>query len=277
MKFFVFLSLASFLVFTSCDTGDAVTGDEETTSSQDNDFSDSEFSRMASHFDAQARVDPDLYGKTGKSLFCPNADVVGTKTGTDTYSLEIDFGTNCSCLDGRARSGKLSAQINGKWLLPGASMEITPANYSVKGLNGTTYSVTFDKTITINQPKNGNFNFTTTTANAVFTPPSGGAFSWEATYTTEWIGGQTTLTDPTDNIYSITGSGNGNASNDVNYTVSIAKALIIKGDCAYVAEGVLELTPDGKQTRSLDYGDRNTCDNKATFSVGGFSQAITLR
>ena len=276
IRFLACAALVSTVALTSCDTGE-ITGDEDTVSSQENDFADSEFSRMSSHFDIQARLDPDLSGKTGKSVFCPNADVTGTKTGTNTYSLTIDFGTGCDCADGRTRAGKLSGTLSGKWPLPGTTLEITPTNYSVTALNGTTYSVAFDRTVTIN-PVNaaGNFSYTDVTTNGVFASAAKGTFSWEGTHTVEWIKGDETLLDPTDNEYSITGQAQGSASNDITYTAEIATPLIVKYGCAYITSGVLEVTPDGLSTRSLDYGT-GTCDNKATFSVGGFSSVITLR
>lgn len=267
--------MAASLAFAGCDTTDQVTGDEETQSAADNSFADSEFSRMTSSVDIQARLDPDLAGKTAKSVFCPNADVIGTNNGDGTYSLVLDFGAGCNCVDGRTRYGKLTTNITGKWSATGTTATITPTDYKVKGLDGTLYSVSFNKTITVNQLNGaGNYNYTTDVRNAIFTSTKGTA-SWEAQHTTEWIGGQSTLFDATDNVYSITGAGQGNASNNVNYTVNITKPLIVKANCSYITEGVIEVKPDGRQTRTIDYGN-GSCDANATFSVGGFSKSLVL-
>lgn len=259
----------------SCDSSDKVTGDEETQSTLDNNLADTEFSRMTSSIDIQARLDPDLAGKTAKSVFCPDADVVGLNNGDGTYSLVIDFGSGCNCADGRTRYGKISGNISGKWGEAGTQAVISPQNYKVKALDGTVYSVAFTKTISVNQPNAaGNYSYTTNVSNAVFTSSKGTA-TWEGQHTTEWIGGQNTLFDASDNVYSITGSGQGNASNNVNYSVSITKPLIVKANCAYITQGTIEIKPDGRQTRIIDYGT-GSCDAVATFSVGGFSKSLAL-
>ena len=53
------------------------------------------------------------------------------------------------------------------------------------------------------------------------------------------------------------------------------KKLILDWGCRYITEGTLELTPDGLDTRSIDYGT-GVCDAQATVSINNRDYNATL-
>jgi len=80
----------------------------------------------------------------------------------------------------------------------------------------------------------------------------------------------------TDDVYEITGDGNGTTRNDIDYTLEISTPLRVQLDCRWITEGIITLTPEGYQDRVLDYGD-GECDNKARVTIGEYDETITLR
>jgi hypothetical protein len=91
--------------------------------------------------------------------------------------------------------------------------------------------------------------------------------------TAEWIAGFET-TGNSDNIYYLTGSGK-IVFNDTTYLKAITSPLLFEGTCEYIKSGVVEITKNGS-TAIIDYGD-GTCDNKATVTIDGTTEEISLR
>jgi len=79
-----------------------------------------------------------------------------------------------------------------------------------------------------------------------------------------------------DDQYYIRGSANGTGFEGTAFSVNITTRLWVALDCAYIKEGVFELTPTGKPTRVFDYGN-GTCDDDATLTVNNTTFPIKLR
>lgn len=270
---FLLASLAV-LAFSSCGT-DPIAADKEIQSSIDHAFVQSEFSNLQNIIDVEAQLSDDL-NKTGslQGYFCSCSTVGVVQNSTNNYTMTIDYGSGCVCLDGRRRAGKLIAVFNGKWNVNGTSVTITPEDYQVTGLNGKTYDFSFTHTITrtgINSA--GHLVLAVVVKDAVLTS-SDGTIRWESTRNVAWTQG---ILDgnPTTNVYEITGSASGTSSNNVSFTVTIDEPLVIKATCPHIVQGVLSLTPAGRLTRTLDYGN-GACDNEALLVIDTFSRTITL-
>ena len=69
---------------------------------------------------------------------------------------------------------------------------------------------------------------------------------------------------------------NGVNRNGKAYDIKITKPLIKRFGCSYIESGIVELTPEGLSTRTIDYGD-GTCDNKAKLTINGNSFDFTLK
>ena len=102
--------------------------------------------------------------------------------------------------------------------------------------------------------------------------------SWTSSRIRTWVSGYTTLGMGgwNDDQYTITGTASGTNFEGNSFTVNITSPIHIDYSCRWIAQGIMELTPTGKATRTLDFGN-GTCDNLATVTVNGQTFTITLR
>lgn len=191
----------------------------------------------------------------------------------------IDFGSsNCLCSDLRYRRGSVTIHFTGAYRDSGTVITHTFDNYFVGKNTTNMFKVTGSKTVT-NMGRN-------TSGNLVFkievdghlTNSANATMNWLSTRYREWIAGESTtgLTGWTDDVYRITGSASGVNFEGTSYTANISSALEIALDCRYIRRGVFELTPSGKPTRKLDFGNGD-CDSLATITVNGTTFDVVLR
>ncbi|MEM6264291.1 MAG: hypothetical protein AAGI38_17390 [Bacteroidota bacterium] len=271
LNFFLILLLLTGSFFVGCER---LRLDKDTQSSIDNSFAESEFSAIQRTFDLEGQQDESVK-KNNSGYFCACSQISVSEIADSTYQMVIDYGSGCTCLDGRTRAGKLTGIFYGQWKNDGSYVDITPENYRITLLNGEAYDFSFSKKISkLGPDSDGNPTFRTEVKNAVLTGDDG-TVRWNSTRTTKWVEGVGDL-NPSTNVYLVSGGATGTNRKGVDFEVEILEPLRIEMDCPNVTQGVLELTPDEKETRSLDYGD-GTCDRRATFSVGNFTTEITLR
>ena len=181
---------------------------------------------------------------------------------------------NCACneIDGRKRRGTVRIAYTGAYQDVGSVITVTHDNYYVNNnkLEGT-------KTITNKGDTDGDTHteHEIKIQNGKITFTDNTFITWESTRTREWVAGESTSTVLTDDAYEISGNGNGLNRNGQSYTLNITSPLYISMDCYYIKSGRIELTPNGKTTRVIDYGN-GTCDNKLTVSIGSFSAEVTI-
>ncbi|RMG79935.1 MAG: hypothetical protein D6707_07290 [Bacteroidetes bacterium] len=209
----------------------------------------------------------------------------------DTFpkTLTVDFGTSgCVGKDGKTRKGKIKATYTGRFKIAGNSITITTENYSVDD-----YLVDATKTVT-NQGKNSaGHTYHTITEQATITTPDGKTITWSSNRQREWIEGEDTwlwklnsdstwtwvgLSGIFDDVWEITGNGEGTNRDGIDFTVNITTPLHIRW-CNYVPEitqGVIEAQPDGLKKRTIDYGN-DQCDNEAVVTIGKKQKTIQLK
>lgn len=185
--------------------------------------------------------------------------------------LTIDFGTvNCLCADGRNRRGKIIVTYTGRYFETGAVKTMNFDNFyrNDNKLEGT-------RTITNNGLDNqGRMNWTINAQNMKITKSNGKVHTWNSVRTRTMIAGYDTQIW-TDDVYEITGSASGINANGLNYKANITKALHRAMNCRWIDSGTIEITPEGKNTRTVDFGN-GTCDDQATVSVKKRTRNITL-
>ncbi len=191
-------------------------------------------------------------------------------TTTSVKKIIIDFGTsNCTCLDGRNRRGKIISTFTGKYRDAGTVITHTFENYFVDDneVKGT-------KTVT----NIGNYTYDIKVTGSIILNSNAGTITWNSERQRVWKEGYNTWV-LNDDVYEITGSASGTNANGKNYSVTITKPLIRKlklGCIRNFIEGTLEIEVDGGRTRTLDYGD-GTCDNLGTLTIGKRTYTINLR
>jgi len=186
-------------------------------------------------------------------------------------SLVIDFGTvNCLCGDGRNRRGKILVTYTGKYFETGAVKTMVFDNFyrNDNKIEGT-------RTITNNGlDDKGRMNWTINAQNMKITKANGNVHTCNSIRTRTLLAGNDTKTW-TDDVYEITGSANGVNAKGFNYTANIATPLHRAMSCRWIDSGTIEITPEGKATRTIDFGSGN-CDDQANVSVKKRTRNITL-
>lgn len=253
-----FIGLA--LSFASCKKDSTDSIDVETQSSSDNYLADHQINDELKQVD-EAAANNNL-GKAG-----PTVTIDSTST---PKVMTIDYGTGTICNDGKLRSGKLIVTWTGRYREVGTVITITTNNFYQNGnqIEGT-------KTVTNNgRNTNGNLNYSISVSSSRIRTVDGKSRTWNSTRNREWVAGENTLT-PTDDVYLITGTANGINANGLSYTANITQALRFDLSCQYrLTAGEIELTPQGKQVRIINYGTGG-CDNSFTVKIGNKTITIT--
>lgn len=185
--------------------------------------------------------------------------------------LIIDFGSsNCLCADGRNRRGKIIVNYTGRYFEIGAVKTMNFENFfrNDNQLEGT-------RTITNNGlDAQGRMNWTIKAENMKITKSNGKVHTWNSVRTRTMLSGNETKTW-IDDVYEITGAASGVNANGLNYTANITKPLHRAMSCRWIDSGTIEITPEGRALRTVDFGNGN-CDDQATVSVRKKTRNITL-
>lgn len=220
---------------------------------------------VESYFNDILRLSDETAGDNGlRGIQASCIDTVIIDTLASPHTMLIDLGpTNCTGLDGRQRRGQLFVTFTGRYRDAGTVITITPQGFHVND-----HLVQGTKTVT-NLGLNGDGHpFFSVDVDGTVTAPGG---AWTSSYqgqrTRTWTQGSAT---PSlfDDVYAITGSGTGVNRNGIPYTVSITAPLIVELDCPYITQGQLEITPDQRPTRYVDFGN-GVCDATITVTVNG--------
>ena len=270
--------VCSALLFTACKK-DSTATDSDVESAQDNALAESSFNDVTTITD-QAAYSGSVNMRVAGSSSADKEDgslgsgcaTVSVDTLSNPHIITVDFGaTNCLCNDGRYRRGKIIASFTGRYKDAGTIISISFSNYFVNNnqLTGT-------KKITNNGPNAaGNLVYTIEVNGSVIKANGAGTATWVSTRQREWIAGASTPLVLSDDVYSITGTASGTTAGGKSYTINITKALVRKMSCRWFESGVLDVTPQGKPTRTLDYGATG-CDANATVTILGHTFPIVL-
>lgn len=206
-----------------------------------------------------------------ESSACATVTVAPYDTITYPKTVTIDFGpVNCLGLDDRYRRGKIIIQLSGKYKTAGSVATITTEGYYVSD-----YGITGTHSITNNGlDADGHLGFTLQATGCTITTPSSSSLTWESTRNYKWLEGDATLT-VYDDVYTITGAGNGINSEGDAYTVAITSSLLRDMSCKWFKSGAIQVSNAGGGEMLLDFGS-GTCDNAATVTIAGETYNINL-
>lgn len=202
----------------------------------------------------------------GSLKSCATVTLLDT-AGAFPNTVTVDFGTGCVGTDGRSRSGSLTATYTGRWRDAGTVVTITTTDYRVNG-----YAVSGTITITNNGlNSSSNLNYTVAVADGQIIDPNSNTTQWNGSTNYEMVAGAATdfashgISGITDDIYHITGSANGVNRNGTPYTTVITEHLVRDLSCKWITDGVIELTPQNGDVRTLNFGD-GACDANVSFT-----------
>ncbi|MEZ5013280.1 MAG: hypothetical protein R2794_03240 [Chitinophagales bacterium] len=206
---------------------------------------------------------------------CPTVTFSET-IGVYPNTMTIDFSGSCIGFLGAERAGKLIATFTGPYKDAGTVITITPVAYKLNGnkVQGT-------KTVTnTGMNADGHLVYDVQVTDGVITLVTGETITWNSSRTREWLEGQDT-DDILDDVYAISdGAAIDYAAEGVNrngehFVAHIVDPLIKRMDCRWITQGIMEVTPDGYLTRSVDFGT-GECDNHALVTIGDFAISVIL-
>lgn len=213
--------------------------------------------------------------KTGDNLgnykTASNCATVTHDTLSSPKLITVDFGTtNCLCNDGRYRRGKVLVSYTGKYKDSGSVRTITFDNYYVNN-----NKVLGSRTVSnMGHNANNQTYFNIAVNGLIIKANTLDSVIWNSNRVRTWIQGEGTPTWA-DDVYEITGSGNGQRANGNTWTMNIIQPLVRDLSCNWISAGTMELQPTGKALRTIDFGN-GACDNEATVTINGNVYTITM-
>lgn len=188
--------------------------------------------------------------------------------------FEFNF-TNCSAtnFDGVSRSGKITVKFLGRPKIANSKTIIKLQNYVVTKATGS-INYACDSIVATTLPSTATTRgFNVDIVNGLCTGDN-----WTIKYSsskTITINNSSTPFVFNDDFTTVTGSANGTNRAGRKFTVSINN-IVKPNNCKYITSGSLDLTPDGLNKRTVDYGS-GACDDDATYSVNGQTIAFKLK
>jgi hypothetical protein len=254
----------------------------------DNDMSALMNYRIETAFDEMTNISDQAV--TGTMVYYKSGEVVTTKPGDkpampktpcnviitlDTINslktVTVDYGTtNCDCNDGKTRRGKIVTTFTGQYIAPGTVITHTPVDYYVNDIK---YEGT--KTVT-NMGLNSNGQpYFNVQIDGSATKTDGEVITYTSSRVRTWVQGYNTLTDRFDDQYEIIGTATGVFSNGGGYSAQTTNPLHVNVGCGFPVSGTLEITPQNKPVRSVDYG-QGVCDYAFTVTVNGVTYNFSI-
>ena len=289
------------LFFVGCHKKETTEVDNETQSAVDNAVADQEYAAIVPTTNSHA-INTKGAGADGRIsapacdtlnwLNRATADTLPTHYLTNSVSIsiysispvyELDLSTSCSnsFTDGKMRKGKWNIRITGPLRLAGSQMILKLQNHkTIDAVASKTISYSCDSIVV-------------TTVASSTVPPSyitynikltGGIcqtaawvikYNFDRTITTYPKGDAISAGDPITYVYG-TASGVNRQGRAFTLNIPSTTPLVKRKSCQFVQKGIMDLTPDGFKTRTVDFGN-GTCDDDATFTVNGNTVAFKLK
>ncbi|MDZ4664026.1 MAG: hypothetical protein SGJ15_04055 [Bacteroidota bacterium] len=280
--------VAAAVTLTSCHKKETVEVDNETQSVVDNAVAEQEFMSMVPAVNSVAIKTKGTGADANKTAVVP-CDSLRLVSGDTlwaspthvhpTFSLTLTNATCSPIPDAKLREGVLFITFFGKVKTTGSRMKVVLVGYKAanadpaKKISYQCDSIVV-KTVS-NNPTTDIRIFNVKIYNGKCVGPTN---NWTTLYSTD-----RTITHnmATDNI-SIYGTSNGTNRLNRKFTVDVPAGtpLVKKSSCQFITSGILNLTPEGFKTRTVDYSSGNAvgaCDDDATFSVNGNTVAFKLK
>lgn len=187
-------------------------------------------------------------------------------------TILIDFGNvNCIGNDNRSRKGKINVAYTGNLFNDVNNViTITFDNYYIDNHQ------VFGQSIVTRKPNNVLLQpvFDIAVTGKYLLPNTLDTLSWNANRTRTWTKGYLTPVFE-DDEFELIGTGNGVSLNRDYYAMNITKSIIKTGTCRHFTSGKLDIQPQGKSLRSVDYGNGD-CDKNAVAELNTKSFNIDL-
>ncbi|MBC7745764.1 MAG: hypothetical protein H7096_11740 [Flavobacterium sp.] len=262
MKMSLVVMVSIGLSLSACKKQDS-TEDSELVSSEDQSQGETNYDQVFKEVDGAST---DVGMKKG------GYPVITIDSNATPRTMRINYGAvNYLCKDGNYRRGIILVNWTGKYKSDGTVINIGFDNFYQNDnyIEGT-------KSITNNgRNAQGKMSFTIV-VNGKITTASAETHSWNSNRTRTWLAGEETK-EWNDDIYEITGTTSGKNRKGLSYNATIIKPIRADLSCQFrFVSGIIELTPEGKSKRTIDFGT-GACDNQVTVTMNGKSHVITKK
>ncbi len=217
-------------------------------------------------------------GSTDRRIFSnPTHAILSASCAVVTHdsiakTITIDFGTGCTGADGKVRAGIVLITYTQRLWIPGASVSVALANYSVDGkaIEGT-------KTLTnVSANLLAPISMNTTLVGGKVTWPNGTFATRDYTRTRTWV----RAINPINDEFQVVGQVTGMTRSGENYSMNIISTVIYKRKCrlqgvGIAVQGLKSLQRDSKPNLLIDYGD-GQCDSFITLTRNGNSLVVDV-
>ncbi len=276
---FTFLLLFSAFILISCKK-DEDNLDKDTSVATDHNEVSSESSMILDMFDKAA--DEKSVNKTAVSFF-PACATITLDTSANFRTLIITFGDStgnacpCTLWDGKYRKGTIISTWTGRYRDSNAIHTLNSVNYFVGQTPTNLNQHKIHKTVT-NKGRNSSNNiyFEIVENDTVLINNNGGEITWTSTRNREWIGGESTVLNPFDDKYSITGTSTGKSRTGKTYQMVTTTPIILDFSCRWrIIQGTITVTPQGMSPRIINYGN-GACDSTVEVTINGRNYTISI-
>lgn len=214
-----------------------------------------------------AEVDGLVSGNPEIRSACGSITVTPADLKAFPKTVVVDFGTGCTDVDGKNKSGKVTMVVGKIWEA-NSLVTLQYENYSEDGVK-----------------LDGKFTFSNNSSNVAgiyqikadkvkITDANGESWTWTGVHNFNQTRGHASWWDWNDDAYDITGNIEVLFSNGQVVTWNISNPLSKANNCYWVSKGVGILKLNGSDIQ-VDYGD-GTCDNTATLLLNGKTITIKL-
>ena len=255
------VSLFSTLLFSSCKKDKEL--DTDVTSAEDQSQGELVYDQVFKQVDEAAN---DAGLKKG------GFPIITKDTLATPRTMRIDYGaTNFLCADGNYRRGVILVSWTGRYRDMGTVKQVT-----FDGFYQNDNLIEGSKTITNNGANALGQTSYTILVNGKITTPEAQTHTWNSNRTRTWVAGESTMA-VLDDVYEITGSTTGVNRNGISYVAQIITKLRVELACEWrIVSGVIEVTPEGKSVRKIDFGS-GACDRLVTVTVNGKTKTFSRR
>lgn len=244
------------------------TTDTETTSATDNNICEGEFMRLLPTVNKIAIDEPGVH-RLGNGNQVASACPTVTVNTPNQFPLvmTIDYGSGCSDpIDGKIRKGKIRVSMDRQWDSTGCVVTMSLDTFFVG-------AVQYEGTMSLTRTAPNAFHQVIT--NGKCTKNTGDP--WTILYGSDRT---ITFTSGSNNssvaqVITVDGTCNGTDRNGVTYTGTITSPIVRDLTCTWITKGTFDLTPSGKSTRTIDFGNGD-CDNKGTIKIDGNTFEFTM-
>lgn len=199
----------------------------------------------------------------------PCSVIITLDTTVSPKILTVDYGdVNCDCNDGKSRRGKIITTFTGPYVNEGTVITHTTDNYYVNDLK-----IDGTKTVENMGLNTDNQPYYSVQIAGVATEIDGEVLTYTSSRERTWVAGFNTLLNRWDDEYTITGTSTGSFSSGGGFSSNTINPILIKIGCPYPVSGSLQITPNNRPDRIIDYGN-GTCDNTFTVTVNGHTFTI---